>query len=155
MRVIFNLAITITATCAFLIALSYQIWIEGRPGEGFFPLLISGTLILLSSINIILDIRKERNKESLYLQDTEKKSKSDIYFELKDLVIVLILIAFYMILFNILGYIISTLVFMIAILFYLKPGSAVKNILISILLVVVIYTVFDYTLNTGLPKGTL
>lgn len=142
MKPIFSLAIFVVSVCAFFIALDYQFWVGGRPGAGFFPLLITGGLILLAGINTIIDIKNNRDR-----------TETVEYFELKDMLVISFLIIAYMSLFSLLGYKVSTLLFILATLFYLKPKSVIQNIVVSIILVAIIYVVFDFTLSTGLPTG--
>lgn len=146
MKVLFSLLILVTSICSFFTAIGYQFWADGRPGAGFFPVLISGALIILTIINTMIDFRKNK---------LENDEITDDYFELKDMIVVGVMILVYMVIFSLLGYIVSTLLFILCTLFYLRPKFKIQNILVSIVLVAIIYVVFDYTLSTGLPTGIL
>lgn len=147
MRIIFSVFLFLISSCYFFYGFSYDFWNGGRPGAGFFPLILGALLTLLCAINILLEVRQSRLEDKAVGEETK--------YALKDMMIVAAMILFYMIIFPFLGYILSTALFILGTLGFLNPKHWVQNILIAIILLLVIYFLFDFFLNTGLPEGIL
>lgn len=147
MRIIFSILLFLISSSYFFYGFSYAFWSEGRPGAGFFPLILGGILTLLTAINILLEVRQSKLEGKAVGKDEK--------FELKDMLIVGAMILAYMVVFPWLGYLISTALFIILTLGFLNPRKWTQNIIIAVVLLAIIYSVFDYFLNTGLPQGIL
>lgn len=147
MRIIFSVFLFLISSSYFFYGFNYDFGNGGRPGAGFFPLILGAILTILCAINILLEVRQSK------LED--KSTGKDRKFALKDMLIVAAMILIYMIIFPFLGYLISTALFILSVLGFLNSKRWGQNILIAVVLLLVIYFVFDYFLNTGLPKGIL
>lgn len=147
MRIIFSIFLFLISASYFFYGFSYDFWNGSRPGAGFLPLIIGGLLTLLTAVNILLEVRQSKLEG--------KAVGKDESFELKDMLIVAAMILLYMAVFPWLGYLISTALFILLVLGFLNSKKWIQNILITVILLTVIYSVFDYFLNTGLPQGIL
>lgn len=123
----------------------------GRPGPGYFPLIVGALLILTTAINTFKDFRslKKDSSESLVEEDGHDQK----YF--KDSVIVIILITVFLLALKSLGSILSMMLFMILFLSYFNKGKHKFNIIYSLLLPIGVFVLFDVLLRAGLPQGIL
>src|SRR5699024_2750371 len=143
MRIIFSIILFLFSIFYFFYAFNYEFWIGIRPGPAFFPIILGIILIILSASNVLLEVRKANQEE--------KNSERN----LKDVFTVAVFIIIFMIIFQPIGYFLSTVIFLILILFYLNKSKWLQNSLIIIIFMFIIYSLFDYLLNTGLPSGIL
>ena len=113
-------------------------------GSGFFPKVIGIAMIALSLFRLVLAL-KEKNSE-------KKESKDDLAGGLETI----LLIGAYCFLLDILGFIISTAIYLFFQILVLTPKEK-RNWLVTILISVIapfaIYALFVYAINTPLPKG--
>ena len=147
MRILFSTFLFLISSFFLFYGFNYTFWGDNRPGPGFFPIILGVLLTLLTAVNLIMEVRKSRLEKNSTYDDED--------FAFKDMVTVSIMILIYMIVFPYAGYLISTGLFIIGTLSYLNKGKWIQNISILIVVLVVIYFMFDYFLNTGLPSGIL
>jgi len=116
-------------------------------GSGYMPKLIAGSIITLSIIKLILLFLNKTNKNS-------QEENNDVFGGL----LTIILLALYVYFFNIVGFILSTtlyLFFQILILSNEKNRNLVLFGIISIVTSLVIYTLFVYIIKSPLPIGLI
>lgn len=147
MRILFSTFLFLISSFFLFYGFNYTFWSDNRPGPGFFPIILGVLLTLLTAVNLVMEVRKSRLEKNNAYEDED--------FAFKDMVTVSIMILIYMIVFPYAGYLISTGLFIIGTLSYLNRGKWIQNISILIVVLVVIYFMFDYFLNTGLPSGIL
>ena len=147
MRILFSTFLFLISSFFLFYGFNYTFWGDNRPGPGFFPIILGVLLTLLTAVNLVMEVRKSRLEKNNAYEDED--------FAFKDMVTVSIMILIYMIVFPYAGYLISTGLFIIGTLSYLNRGKWIQNISILIVVLVVIYFMFDYFLNTGLPSGIL
>lgn len=123
--------------------------INGRPGPGYFPLLIGLGLIIATAINVYKDYHQRLLTEEK-LQD---KSVNQRY--VKDTFIIAACIALLIFGLNILGAIISMIVFCMAFLAYFNRGKTLQNLVYSLIFPASVFMLFDVWLQAGLPAGLL
>jgi putative tricarboxylic transport membrane protein len=122
-------------------------------GPSVFPATIGILLIVTSIILIIsglLELRQNNNK--IVKEDTEGEGEQQD--KKKVLLISLILFA-YVVLFVPLGYIISTVLFILSLTMYLDRKHWIRNIIYSLAFSITVYFVFDRLLSVYLPLGPL
>ena len=113
-------------------------------GSAFFPKVISVAMIIFAVICLVQALRMEE-KES-------KKTDSDK----KGGWLTVLLIAGYVVIFEPVGFIISTMIYLFLQILVLTPAEKRKwpvIIAISVIAPLAIYTLFVYVINTPLTKG--
>lgn len=91
---------------------------------------------------------------SVVKMNTQEKEKTQALDQMKIIVPYCLMIVIYLFLMNKIGYIASTIVFMIASLVYLKLKNKVVMIVLSVVMTIVLYFVFTNFLTVILPRGT-
>lgn len=92
--------------------------------------------------------------KSMLKMKNEEKEETQVIEQIKIIVPYCLMIGVYLFLMNKLGYIASTVIFMIASLFYLKLKNKVVMVVLTVVLTVVLYFVFTNFLTVILPRGT-
>ncbi len=119
----------------------------GRPGPGYFPLIIGimlmastgyGTWKLYRQNKIVTTIESDIDRPEFYGRDT---------------LVVILLITLFLATLQSLGSILSMVLFMVLFLGYFNKGDHKLNIIYSLLLPLGVYLLFDVLLRAGLPKG--
>lgn len=131
---------------AFKMAISFP------PRAMYFPVFVTGTGIFLSILLIadgFLKKKKEEGEQEALSSQGQKMA-----------VIMLASMVLYVIGMQVIGFCVSTLVFLIGSMFINYPGkadkkTAVKIIVVSVVITVLIYLVFKMLLYVPLPKGFL
>lgn len=85
---------------------------------------------------------------------SEDKQKTQVIEQAKIIVPYCLMIVVYLFLMNKIGYIASTVVFMLASLIYLKLKNKVLMVILTVALTVVVYFVFTNFLTVILPRGS-
>lgn len=115
---------------------------QNVPGPAFFPRIIAILIIGLSGLLIVMTyIRKEERNINF-------TSKNDL-----KAYITIAIILVYIVLMNILGFIIATPLFLITMIYYYGMRNYVKNIIISVGVTALIFTIFKILLAVPLPQG--
>lgn len=139
---------------------------------GFYPILLSVMLFILTTILLINTIRKVINNsddlvkiENKKAEDNLEKGKSEKLFwgkstplTKKYLALAVIMTYIYIHLLNWLGFVISTFVFMIVMSRAISPKEKFKTsklTIISIIVTVIFYIIFDMIIGIRFPSGVL
>ena len=128
----------------FLTSLAVQIP-EIPPVSKGYPLVL---LIISYIMTIYLLV------SSVYKMKKEENQPTQVVEQAKIIVPYCLMIAVYLFLMGKIGYIASTVVFMISSLLYLKLKNKVLMIVLSVVLTVILYFVFTNFLTVILPRGT-
>ena len=128
----------------FLTSLAVQIP-EIPPVSKGYPLVL---LIISYIMTIYLLV------SSVYKMKKEENQPTRVVEQAKIIVPYCLMIAVYLFLMGKIGYIASTVVFMISSLLYLKLKNKILMIVLSVVLTVILYFVFTNFLTVILPRGT-
>lgn len=115
---------------------------SGRPDAGFFPIIIGILLIIFSGISCLKD-----------LKHGTKAAEGNVY--VREMAWIIGLIAALLLVLKYIGALISMIIFIFAVLFLFNREKMAQNLMLSILVPAIIFLLFDYWLNAGLPKGML
>jgi putative tricarboxylic transport membrane protein len=116
-------------------------------GSGFMPKIVAGAIIAVSLIKLVL---------TLFSKSDEREEKGDM--DLSGGLWTIALLATYVILFNILGFLVSSALYLF---FQMTVLSNEKNrkiglfLAISIIFPILIYVLFVYIIEMPLPEGIL
>ena len=91
---------------------------------------------------------------SVLKQKKEEKQETQVVEQVKIIVPYCLMITVYLVMMSKIGYIASTVLFMIASLIYLKLKNKVVLVVLSVLLTVILYFVFTNFLTVILPRGS-
>lgn len=117
---------------------------NGRPGAGFFPTILGLLLVVLTGRSLIAAFKERAG---------EKNFGVPVYS--KDVLVLIISIAILTALLKVLGGLICMILFVFVILFLFNKGKYLQNTLISIIVPVAIFILFELWLNAGIPQGIL
>jgi len=123
-------------------------WVD--PGSGFLPFCLSIVLGLLAFILLISRVfkRKENHQTKNEAFRVGPQWKKALYLMVGSLIYVTIL-------WETLGYLISTAIFLFFLLKFVGSQSSVRSVIISIVATVISYLIFQTWLQCMLPKGLL
>lgn len=131
----------------YIQSMNFKPLMKNDVGSGFFPKIVAIVIMTIATANLLLTFK---NKD-----DDTKKSKaknSDLFGGW----ISVALIGLYVLVYNSVGFLISTAVYLFLQILVLCPKEK-RNIplfgTISVLTSVFIYTMFVYVINMPLPKG--
>ncbi|MBL0141667.1 MAG: tripartite tricarboxylate transporter TctB family protein [Betaproteobacteria bacterium] len=114
----------------------------GRLGPGFLPRIIGVSLVAMCALSLYADMR--------HLPDEQAVSPA-----WRGAAVLALLSGVLVALLDLLGGLVSMMVFMAAALWILNRGRPLQNALISVLLPLGIYVVFDVWLRASMPRGML
>ena len=142
MRAGFLLVVLALAGGYTALAFTELTWLSsaGRLGPGFFPRIIGVSLMVLCLYSLYAD---RRHAESFFSANCRSAAA------------VALLSAGFVALLDILGGLVSMVVFMAAALYVLNRGRLLQNALIAIVLPVCVYLLFRVWLNAAMPRGLL
>ncbi|MCF7935295.1 MAG: tripartite tricarboxylate transporter TctB family protein [Synergistales bacterium] len=120
-------------------------------GPKFFPLLVSGGMIIIGIVTWLTDVRNAGKGHYERTQVITPKWK-EVYLMIGVTIVIGLV---YSMLFVDLGYIISTFIFVGAILSLVNPRRHVMNLIIALVFSVGAYYVFAKLLGLSLPRGVL
>jgi len=109
-----------------------------------YPLFVISLLLILTLIQLF----------GAYFRKTDEEANMFKNIKWKQFFFVLVTCGIYVVLINILGYITSTFIYVLATLYGLKTGKKL-SILVSVGFVIIMYFLFNEALNVPLPKGFL
>lgn len=115
---------------------------EFRGDAGLFPRLLSGTVAFLNTIHLVTVLTRNVEK---------KKSKEDR--ELRKLLIIIFLSILYILLIKPLGFVISSLVFLLSTVYLLDVKKKKMGVIIAIITIALIYIAFALILKVKVPMG--
>lgn len=116
-------------------------------GSGFYPLVLGFAIIAISLLRLITVFRQPRKNE-------EKKELSD----LRGGWLTILLLCAYVLMFNKIGFLLSTAIYLFAQMWILTPRDKWSLSLMSIVSIITplfLYVMFVFALNIPLPKGML
>ncbi|GEM77971.1 tripartite tricarboxylate transporter TctB family protein [Vibrio superstes] len=120
--------------------------LNGRPGPGYFPLIIGVALVICTGINVFKDLKELRSNKAV---------KQDKALYQKDTIAVTVCIALLIFTLNSLGAIVSMIAFCLAFLSYFNKGKHLQNVAYSVAFPLGVFLLFDVWLQAGLPDGLL
>ncbi|MEC1523861.1 tripartite tricarboxylate transporter TctB family protein [Neobacillus niacini] len=112
------------------------------PGPGFFPVWLSGILSILSLLYIVVSFKNKDSEDS----EEERLPKGEA---LKNILLILISMTLFTILLPILGFIMSSTIFLFTLLF--SGYRWFVNLAISFGVSIILYGLFDRLLDVQLP----
>ena len=144
MRVGFLLVLLFLAAFYMVIAFAELNYLSstGRLGPGFMPRIIGVSLVAMCVVSLYADIK--------YLPAEEPVSPT-----WRSAAVLALLSGVFVALLEVLGGLVSMMVFMAAALWVLNRGRPVQNALVAVLLPLGTYLVFVVWLNASLPRGML
>jgi hypothetical protein len=131
--------------------------VAGRIGPGFFPRII-GILSLAITLWALAKslLPGAVDDESELVGADDDAGDADLGKHPIPLILVVAASAIFMLIFFLpLGMIVSSALFLAAVLFLLNRGGTVTNIALSLAVPIVVYLLFQTLLNAGLPDGIL
>ena len=125
----------------------------GRIGPGFFPRIIGifGVVITLGAL--VNSLRPGVAAEEVPLED--EVGEGDLGRHPVPLVLTVALSAVFLFTLTSLGAIVSAAIFMFGMLWFLNRGRHLMNVVLSVLVPLGMYLLFQTALNAGLPGGVL
>jgi len=135
-----------------VIFLSFQmsVWQRSYPGEGLFPLIFGVLLLCLSISLFIINIKKVNLiKEIEDQKPNVKRMKQGRLFKY------LATILFYVICFDILGYVLTTGLVFLTILIFIERRNYFISFLVTLITVFFSFFLFNSCLNVPLPLGII
>ena len=114
----------------------------GRLGPGFFPRIIGASLVVLSLYSLYADRRQVDAADGL---SPDWRVAAGVAA----------LSGVFVALLNVLGGVLSMVVFMAAALHFLNRGRVVQNALIAVLLPLGVYLLFEVWLKAAMPRGMI
>jgi putative tricarboxylic transport membrane protein len=129
-------------------AASIKIGSLNHPGPGLFPLLVGCLIILLSSLQLIIELLSSSNSEKTISHWPHKNG-------LKRVIAVLVLLICYMALLKYLGFLLCTFIFLIALLRFVDKKNWKYTIVSSLTISALSYLFFKVLLKINLPLGLL
>lgn len=135
-----TLGYILLAICGFFLIMTIQL----PPDARIYPMFIIFLLAGLTILHLFLTYRKNSQEES-------KVFDNIVY---PQLIFVTVASAIYVAIMGIVGYIVSTVIYVAAILIGLKENR-VASIIISVVFTLIVYGLFRKILNVPLPKGFL
>ncbi|MGI8910956.1 MAG: tripartite tricarboxylate transporter TctB family protein [Rubrobacteraceae bacterium] len=128
----------------------------GRIGPGFFPQILGVTLIVISAYSLVQDFR-EPARESAD-DDAPDGASGDAAGEGsggygRAVALMILVTVVFVVMLNVVGALVAMVLFMFAVLYLLNREGMVMNVVLSVLLPVSVYLMFDVWLNTTLPQG--
>ncbi len=113
----------------------------GRPGSGFFPMMVGTLLVITTAINSLSEFRHRQSAE--------------LAANRRDVAAMAGLITLFLVLLPVLGSVLTILVFSGAYLHRFNKGRAVFNALYAVVFSAVVFALFEILLQAGLPRGVL
>ncbi|OFO61137.1 hypothetical protein HMPREF3023_02805 [Peptoniphilus sp. HMSC075B08] len=129
----------------YIQAMNIEPLMKNELGSGYFPKVVAGTMIVLSILNLFLNLKKT------HIED-ENNTKSDLFGGLSTIA----LIGIYSLLYQKVGFLIGTSLYLFLQILILAPKEK-RNIMlfaiISVVFSVFVYYLFTRIINMPLPKG--
>ena len=132
----------IIAIWAAVFAVKYGLGGFSTPGPGFLPLVICLALIFLNSLLIIKDFQSRNTVKKIVLGEKWK----NIFY------LMLVCVA-YVLLWDVLGFILNTFLLMWFSLKIVGGDSVIKSAIIALIISVLTYLIFDTYLGIRFPGG--
>ncbi|MGH3097647.1 MAG: tripartite tricarboxylate transporter TctB family protein [Streptosporangiales bacterium] len=145
---------SIWLACLLAVAVPYTVlafgmeWrtVAGRMGPGFFPRLIGLGLSITLAIALARSLRQGDGGEG-------EGDGNATY--VRALLVMLGATALYAVVFEVVGALVASVIYMVTVLAAINPRRWVMNVSIGVLLPLALYLMFQTWLNAGLPAGVL
>ncbi|MDO4800127.1 MAG: tripartite tricarboxylate transporter TctB family protein [Bacillota bacterium] len=124
--------------------LFYYLTLQLPQAAMIYPLLVISILLVLTLIQLFVT----------YFNKKSEKSKAFEKLEWKQMGIVLLNSFIYIMLINVIGYVVSTLIYVLITLLFLKVSKKL-SVMVSVGFVAALYVLFQILLKVPLPKGFL
>jgi len=144
-ELVFTIILILLGIASFIYSVSLPTRGNVALSPGLFPGVVSILLILLSSYNLLSNLFFKHTKGEL------KGVKEEVEDDQRSLILTLSLFVGYLILLYYIHFIASTLIFLLAAMFFLYKRFYWKIPIISVVAVFSIYYLFRYLLNVRLP----
>ncbi len=131
-------------------AISLGLGSTSEPGAGFFPFVMAASLIVFSLIHFVSSFAKGRPFDSR--ADESLWPKSD---GIKRILLTIVFLLGFIFALNYLGFVLTTLIFMLLSLKYVEPQRWRTVFVIGCLATVLSYSIFQLWLRSNLPIGFL
>lgn len=141
MRAGFLASVLLVAAGYSYLAFAELAWLSsaGRLGPGFFPRIIGACLLVLCAYSLYQD----------------RGAREALSAHWRTVLAVAIFSAAFVALLDVLGGLLSMVVFLAGTLSYLNRGRPLQNALLTIVLPVCVYLLFKVWLNAAMPRGVL
>ena len=166
-----SLFVTSVAYTAYGLHTLSLVDMSGRPGAGYFPLIVGVLLIAATSFNAVRDFRARRPAvaaaaagqsegepavDAATSPDGPPPTLSDGARRYgRDVFVTLCMLFVFILSLTVLGGLLSMTAFMLMFLFYFNRTKMVTNIVYSLALPLFLYWLFKIMLNASLPIGLL
>jgi len=117
-----------------------------NPGPGMFPFLIGSGIILLATIQLVIEV--------YHTEDLLRTRPWPHFSGLKKVIWILVLLVFYAAFVDRLGFFLCTLFFLVTLFKTVGQKSWIVVILYSIPICILSYVLFQILLKINLPKGS-
>ena len=119
-------------------------------GPKAFPRLL-GIALVITGIMLAMEMWRARGKKA----EENADAKPVDWHVLMVLGAVVVWTALYFSVFELLGYVIATTIYLLVLMAYFHPGKWMANILSSVLFCVISYVMFNHVLGVNLTRGIL
>lgn len=126
-------------------SLRYNYMVKYTPGPGFMPFWV-GVILLLFSAALLFESFQKKNHQ-------EKKVLLPDRHTLYRVGLIAIVTAGLSLLMTRLGFMLSVILFVSVILFFLEKLTLVKSLVTGLIMSACIYLIFEYWMEIGLPAG--
>lgn len=153
-KVIFLAVLLLVLAAYTQISFEMLATVGGRIGPGFFPRVIGGAAAVLTLIALVQSMRTGSGEEDT-VDLEEDMGEGDLGRHPKAMIITIALTMVLVATLTSLGAIVSGVIFMFVLLWFLNRTHLVMNIVLSLGLPLGMYLLFQTVLNSGLPEGIL
>lgn len=119
-----------------------------RPGDGFFPLIVGAVFSLLSLVALIQSLRPVEGPATVTVDFPRGADLRRVSWITTSLVL-------FAALFRILGFHLCTAALMVAVLRIISPWKWLKIVLVSLVLTLLSFLLFQKLLGVPLPRGSI
>jgi putative tricarboxylic transport membrane protein len=127
----------------------------GRIGPGYFPRIIGCAAVVLTLIALVQSMRAGSGEDDDAVDLEEDAGEADLGHHPKAMLVTVAASMVLVATLTTLGAIVSGVIFMFALLWFLNRTHPVTNILLGLGLPLAMYLLFQTFLNSGLPAGIL
>jgi putative tricarboxylic transport membrane protein len=144
---VFSIICLVISLWLILESSHYNYMVRYTPGPGFFPFWLG---LVLSLFSITLLIETFRKKGGKRLNEPRRFPDRQALYRVGEIAL---LTAGFALLMNSLGFVLSVLCFVAAILHFLERVTLVRSLLTGLVMSSCVYLIFEYWMQIGLPAG--